>query len=216
MKTENLPEKLRSEKIIEDCEDNDHEKSNGNLIIENINQNNQVNNVDLKIFQFLNKMKQNKNENSYDDATNKSQENNNVDGNNNDRINRSSDSLDNLIIKNQKELISSNNYNYNNNNSNSLNKIPNSSVGKHSVNLDSKNINYDYYKYNDNNNIPVNNDKNNINEVVVIEEKHQVGDKKNNFTNNKNVNNSLNKSASCRNIKLKIDGNDDIIVEDGF
>lgn len=74
---------------------NDHEKSNGNLIIESINANNSVKNVDLIIFNYLNKMKNNTNhaieEDDRDKQSNEKEE----------------DSLDNLIIKNQKELINS-------------------------------------------------------------------------------------------------------------
>jgi len=188
-----LPETRRSEKIVEDCEDDDHEKSNGNLIVENINQNNKVNNVDMQIFHFLNKMKQSNNDNNEEDLNNN---NNNFDNNNNEKNNRSNDSLDNLIIKNQKEMIS-NFYNNNNNkvsnNLKNLENLENNAVAVIEENEESgvidKEINCKNI-YNNNNN--------------------------NNYNKNTNANCNLNRSATGRNIKLKIDDNDDVIIEEDF
>jgi len=176
-----LPETKGREKIIEDIEDNDHEKSNGNLIIENINFNNQINSVDMKIFEYLNKMKNPVNETSNNNHEN--DDNNNIKNEydaNFDNINKENyvikeeknsdnDSLDNLIIKNQKELI-----------------------GNH-INLINRKKNH----YNSNLNI---NDFN----------------KENNYDLNNVYSDNLNKSLSKRNIKMKIDDNDDIIVEEEY
>jgi len=178
-----IPEIKKTEKIIEDCEDNDHEKSNGNLIIENINANNQVNTVDFQIFEFLNKMKNNNIEIDNKNFTNNHEKNHFTDKKDHE-VNKSNDSLDNLIIKNQKELIN-----------NQINKLNNQ---KNLINYNNNYHKIDYIL-----------EEESENNFINYENKKEI--------NNSNiVNNSLNKSISRKNIKLKIDENDDIIVEEEY
>ena len=89
---QNYNNNINNNKIPEEENENDHEKSNGNLLIENYTGNPLMNNIDRQIFEYLNKMKEiKKNENTCDN------------------------SLDNLIIKNQKNMIAENSLNNNNN-----------------------------------------------------------------------------------------------------